>query len=84
MTTPREELDEAVAHFTDPALRALLTERLRQAVELELERAGGADVTLGEQALKASIASIAYEHQVWLELKAARLALKVLFRLIGP
>lgn len=61
---------------------ALVPEQLRKftadAILLELERAAGVDVTLGEQALKASATSIALEHAVNIEKTALRMILKSL------
>jgi hypothetical protein len=48
------------------------------AIQLELERAAGVDVTVGEAALKASAASIALEHQVHIERTALRMILKAI------
>lgn len=48
------------------------------AIQLELERAAGVDVTIGEAALKASAASIALEHQVHIERTALRMILKAI------
>lgn len=61
---------------------ALVPEQLRKftadAILLELERAAGVDVTIGEQALKASATSIALEHAVHIEKTALRMILKSL------
>jgi hypothetical protein len=61
---------------------ALVPEQLRKftadAILLELERAAGVDVTIGEQALKASATSIALEHAVNIEKTALRMILKAL------
>lgn len=61
---------------------ALVPEQLRKftadAILLELERAAGVDVTIGEQALAASATSIALEHAVNIEKTALRMILKAL------
>lgn len=58
---------------------AQVPEQLRKftsdAILLELERAAGVDVTIGEQALKASAASIALEQAVHIERTALRMIL---------
>lgn len=78
-----QDIKEALAGENREGMRELLRERLRSGVAIELDRAAGIDVSLGEQALKASLASIAAEYSLLVELQSLRIAAKVLFRLIG-
>lgn len=57
------------------ALPAGLRAAASAAVELELQRAAGVDVTIGEAALRASLASIALEKAVHIERTALRMIL---------
>ena len=78
-----QDIKEALAGENREGMRELLRERLRSGVAIELDRAAGIDVSLGEQALKASLTSIAAEYSLLVELQSLRIAAKVLFRLIG-
>lgn len=73
---------EGEAKASLEAQLALVPEQLRKftadAIQLEFERAAGVDVTIGEQALKASAASIALEHAVHIERTALRMILKAI------
>lgn len=73
---------EGEAKASLQAQLAQVPEQLRgftaAAIQLELERAAGVDVTVGEAALKASAASIALEHQVHIERTALRMILKAI------
>lgn len=82
-STYEKDITEALAGIKSEEMRERLRERLRTAVGIELERAAGVDVALGEQALKASLTSIAAEYSMLIELQGLRIAAKVLFRLIG-
>ena len=78
-----QDITDALANIKSEEMRERLRERLRSGVAIELDRAAGIDVSLGEQALKASLASIAAEYSLLVELQRLRIAAKVLFRLIG-
>lgn len=78
-----QDITEALGVIKNEEMRERLRDRLRSAVSIELDRAAGLDVTLGEQALKASLTSIAAEYSMLIELQAGRIAARVLFRLIG-
>ena len=73
---------EGEAKASLQAQLAQVPEQLREfttsAIQLELERAAGVEVTVGEAALKASAASIALEHQVHIERTALRMILKAI------
>jgi len=61
---------------------AKVPEELRAAtfatIELEMQRAAGVDVTIGEAALRASMSSIALEKAVHIERTALRMILKAI------